>query len=281
MNKKTFTLSEVKKMFPRPFGERVRGYNTFTLAEGATHVVTSDNNCKIAFTLAEVLITLGIIGVVAVLTLPSVIQKQQEKITVNRLKSVYSILSQAFARTIEENGTPDTWGMGGMYDEQSHIIMGNAFVPYLKLSENCIGQSSVYIKNNCSKKFTTPNQYSSIVLSNGVAISFRTYYNNCNSGSGITKDTCGAIFIDINGMKRPNELGKDMFGFFITKTKIVPFGLKDTRPSFKQNCDITDSDRLPSQPQMSACAAWVLYNENMDYLHCTGLDWDGKHSCKD
>ena len=97
-------------------------------------------NKKFAFTMAEVLITLSVVGVVAVLTLPSVIQKQQEKITVNRLKSAYSIISQAFARTISENGTPDTWGMGGMYESQSQIIMGNAFVPYLKISKNCIGK---------------------------------------------------------------------------------------------------------------------------------------------
>ena len=41
---------------------------------------------RIGFTLAEVLITLGIIGVVAAITLPALIQKQQEKILVNQLK---------------------------------------------------------------------------------------------------------------------------------------------------------------------------------------------------
>ena len=42
----------------------------------------------VGFTLAEVLITLGIIGVVAALTLPSVIQKYQKKVTVERLKNI-------------------------------------------------------------------------------------------------------------------------------------------------------------------------------------------------
>ena len=51
----------------------------FTLAEGATHIVNLDNSRKIAFTLAEVLITLGIIGVIAAMTLPSLITNYQEK----------------------------------------------------------------------------------------------------------------------------------------------------------------------------------------------------------
>ncbi len=55
------------------------GKSGFTLAEGATHVVMSDNIRRYAFTLAEVLITLAIIGVVAVLTVPTLITNNQEK----------------------------------------------------------------------------------------------------------------------------------------------------------------------------------------------------------
>lgn len=79
----------------------------FTLAEGATHVVNWDNSRKIAFTLAEVLITLGIIGVVAAMTLPSLITNYQEKQRVSQLKKVYSALSQAFVSALQENGTVD------------------------------------------------------------------------------------------------------------------------------------------------------------------------------
>ena len=45
---------------------------------------------KNAFTLAEVLITLGIIGVVAAMTMPSLIASHKEKETVSKLKKVYS-----------------------------------------------------------------------------------------------------------------------------------------------------------------------------------------------
>ncbi len=46
-----------------------------------------------AFTLAEVLITLGIIGIVAAMTLPTIIQKQQEKVLINQLKVANSTIS--------------------------------------------------------------------------------------------------------------------------------------------------------------------------------------------
>ena len=59
---------------------------------------------KIAFTLAEVLITLGIIGVVAALTLPSVIAKYQDKVTVTKVKKAYAMFSQAYLSAINDNG---------------------------------------------------------------------------------------------------------------------------------------------------------------------------------
>lgn len=62
---------------------------------------------KKAFTLAEVLITLGIIGVVASMTLPALIQKNNEKQIVVRLKKLYSMLQQAHLNIINEYGPLD------------------------------------------------------------------------------------------------------------------------------------------------------------------------------
>ena len=64
---------------------------------------------KKAFTLAEVLITLGIIGVVAAMTMPTLIQKQQDVATVSRLEKAYSILSQAVISAQQEYGEIDFW----------------------------------------------------------------------------------------------------------------------------------------------------------------------------
>src|SRR5574344_1226697 len=79
-------------VFPRPLWERarVRGLK------------------KCAFTLAEVLITLGIIGVVAALTIPTLINSYQEKATITALKKFYSVASQACLLAKVENGEINT-----------------------------------------------------------------------------------------------------------------------------------------------------------------------------
>ena len=59
---------------------------------------------KKAFTLAEVLITLGIIGIVAAMTLPALIQKNSEKEIIAKLKKFNSTMDQAFMLAKNENG---------------------------------------------------------------------------------------------------------------------------------------------------------------------------------
>ena len=66
---------------------------------------------KAAFTLAEVLITLGIIGVVAAMTLPSLIQNYHEKQRVTQLKKAYSVMQNAFLMAQEEYGDVTDWGL--------------------------------------------------------------------------------------------------------------------------------------------------------------------------
>ena len=81
----------------------VRRKFAFTLAEGATHVGNSNNKRKFAFTLAEVLVTLGIIGVVAVLTVPNIISSYQKKVYVAQLQKAYNQLQQVFDLAMVED----------------------------------------------------------------------------------------------------------------------------------------------------------------------------------
>jgi len=83
-----FTLAEVFSVHPK--GGRKHG---FTLAEGFS--VHPKVGRKQGFTLAEVLITLGIIGVVAAMTLPTLIQKHQKRVLEKQFIKAYSLISQA------------------------------------------------------------------------------------------------------------------------------------------------------------------------------------------
>ena len=266
-------------LFPRPFGERVRerGYlaasllsrlAAFTLAEGATHVAHSR---KIAFTLAEVLITLGIIGIVAAMTMPSLIQNYQEKATVTRVKKVYNVLSTALQSAYFENGK---------YNENENVNdSGQTFYeyisPYLKFQKYCGTEKGcwpdVTIKHLHGENWANLDSYQNYIkaiLADGTLFQF---YRN------------GEIRVDVNGFKGPNTVGRDIFYFAIKDDKVIPIGLQNEKDNsdgadkFNKYCNISSSIDYNG----IACTGWVITNENMDYLHCDDLSWDGKHSCKE
>lgn len=62
-----------------------------------------------AFTLAEVLITLGIIGVIAALTIPALIQNYRNQVVESRLKKFYTVFNQAILRSVADNGETINW----------------------------------------------------------------------------------------------------------------------------------------------------------------------------
>ena len=87
--------------------------NNFNLTETVFSRFTSHFSLpKAAFTLAEVLITLGIIGVVAALTIPNVVSNYKKKVVETRLAKLYSVLNQAVELSEEKNGACTTWEWG-------------------------------------------------------------------------------------------------------------------------------------------------------------------------
>ena len=102
--------------------------------------------------------------------------------------------------------------------------------------------------------------------------------SDCSHLAGQVKNICGYIRIDVNGKRFPNMMGRDVFSFWVTKDKIVPTGTqlenKASSSSFENGCI--------GQAEGRGCTAWLLYNENMDYLHCPDkLGWDKAKSCKE
>ncbi|MBP7211474.1 type II secretion system protein [bacterium] len=226
----------------------------------------------LAFTLAEVLITLGIIGIVAAMTIPTLSQKTQERETVSKLKKVFSTLTNAYNLAVNEDGTPDTWNLDANLSATGATNILNELAPHLNITKNC-GTTEV----GCFPEGTgdaQSNSASKVILSDGTMVSFVVWSPTCNQdyGSGALANMCAFFETDINGFKKPNAVGKDRFRFYITKEAIVPYGTAtSTEMSFANNC-------AKSHGGLS-CTAWVIYNENMDYLHCTDLSWSGKTKC--
>ena len=81
----------------------------FTFTEGATHIDNSNNIRRTAFTLAEVLITLGIIGVVAAMTMPVLLANHRKTVAETRLAKFYSTMNQAVQRAEADYGDKTQW----------------------------------------------------------------------------------------------------------------------------------------------------------------------------
>lgn len=107
------------------------------------------NKQKRGFTLAEVLITLGIIGVVAAMTISTLMSTFAKQRTETQLKAFYSRINQTIKMSIADNGDPDGWveEKAYSYDEQVEFLKQYIF-PYMKnlgYKECTIGQIGVCI----------------------------------------------------------------------------------------------------------------------------------------
>ena len=273
-----------------------KGKFCFTISTWTPQVTTFKNIRRCAFTLAEVLITLGIIGVVAAMTMPVLIQNSKEKEYTAKLKKFNSVMNQALMMAINENGMIEDWGLAtaGMTTEptdeereagnKSINLFWDRVSPYLKLVSRCN-----YGDDSCANKYdresldgTAFSKFTPrLVFADGTTIVGTTVSSGtCSSVVGTSKmlqNVCGQLFIDLNGPKPPNATGKDVFLFYFTKYGIVPMGTaEETSYSLDKYCNLSKKNSLNGY----GCAAWVITNENMDYLHCNDLSWHGKTKCK-
>ncbi|MBE7709487.1 MAG: type II secretion system protein [Cyanobacteria bacterium SIG32] len=244
---------------------------------------------KFGFTLAEVLITLAIIGIVAAMTIPTLITEYKEKQTISQLLKVYATLSHAFKMAEAEHGSLETWGLNHTYhsktdengnpvnDYSAMTIVANRIMPYLKVAKVCVdgeicdSRDTYSLSGEFVGSGSTSTTYNGGVffLQDGTRIGMGWYYADAKP------------FMDM-GVTLPGDkiiAGKNNFIFRAYPGKIEPEGIpkNDTHTasghSFEDLCKTTASGRY--------CTAWVIYNKNMDYLHCDDLSWNGKHKCSD
>ncbi|MGN0005524.1 MAG: type II secretion system protein [Candidatus Gastranaerophilaceae bacterium] len=193
---------------------------------------------KKGFTLAEVLITLVVIGVIASFTIPAVINAQNDKEVLARLKKSYSALSQVMMTTQALNGSFTDWGMQDNNTASIEYTFNHYILPYIKNMKKCINTSGCWT-NDKTKAFDG-NGYAStafdtgmgqnnitFILNDGSFVSMDIYGDDIDEVFGITENTAFPTLtfaVDINGDKGPNQVGKDVFFFVQTKNGLVPAG---------------------------------------------------------
>lgn len=208
------------------------------------------------------------------------IAKHQEKQTVVKLKKLYSVFSQTHLNAINENGSPDKWDLTEYDSPVGSVNLLNKWQPYLKITRNCGNDEGCWFKTkykllNGNDAVKIPQTAAKAILSDGTSIAIDIRSSDCTQVRGYTKSlssTCATAMADTNGLKGPNQVGRDIFTFVITKYDIIPPGTIDNLfQNFETNCR-KDNEGF-------GCTAWVIFNENMDYLHCDDLFWEGKTKC--
>src|SRR5574344_1035012 len=93
------------------------------------------NHINLAFTLAEVLIVLGIIGIVAAMTIPTLMQKIQDMEFKTAAKKAYSVTSEALKKMNYDYGTTYADYINTTKGEK--VLLKDRLMPYFKVLKDC------------------------------------------------------------------------------------------------------------------------------------------------
>ncbi len=201
----------------------------FTLAEGATHVGMFDKKRKFGFTLAEVLITLGIIGVVAALTIPTLMSNYKSR----AYSTASDVFQKKFTEAIKTMNVEGGLGKYGKYNTtegfveelQKHFKIAN--VCDKDHTMQCFGKTVTWGEQDVdlstikeAKDFVEVAEGEADWGTNVMGLQFANgvtgliaYNPKCKSdphNNQVTGSDCYAMVYDTSGFSDPNELGKDL-----------------------------------------------------------------------
>lgn len=194
---------------------------------------------KKAFTLAEILITIGIIGVVAAMTLPALTSNYRKHVTAQKLKKASTVLLQASRMAFAAEGTNDRAGFTPFNSDEALEMFNRYYVPYIKFDSVEKGTKGVfaYMQDDMAFYF----------IKNAAPTSWaNTYVMVCTSHKAcknIDESKFNAYLNDL-----PN--GKDIFTFYTSGNIPSWIYANSTREERIQGCK--------NQTSMEACTALVF-----------------------
>ena len=219
---------------------------------------------KYAFTLAETLIVMGIIGVVAALTLPNLNSSTGDKEKVVKVKKIYQNLNDAFGRAKAIYGPVSEWTQEDLTEVEKSARQAQRLLEFLKVSKDCSSKQGCW---HNSVTLSLNGDTKSIAYGNNFDKNTRDYRLILADGTAININQNFWIDVDIDGPnKGPNVMGKDIFAFGVADDELYPFG--SDKVLFEKNKYPDDCFNTGS-----SCARWVIDNGNMDYLK---VDSNGK-----
>ena len=174
---------------------------------------------KSAFSLAEILLTLAIIGVIAAVTIPTLKDYSDEMAVVSQVKKAYSDLAAATAAVETKYGDLQFWP----WSDKTAIM--NRYAEQMMFNES---------------------SGTSRTTQNGMTWSFS---NGEDLGNGTTFGVGGMAIVDVNtSMNPPNQSGIDRFAFRIDRNGVVPFGSDSIKSNtkFDDTYGVVNEGKVPS-----------------------------------
>lgn len=247
--------------------------------------LVKNKRLNLAFTLAEVLITLGIIGIVAALTMPTLINKTRNKELHTAFLKVYSELNQVAQKYYADNGISVTEATIDTQSNLANQIMTEYFKGATKVTRGGMGTKDEEGNYKAFYSIRTLNghKYSGGANSQGSDSSFicdnSPFYLTASGALIIFNDfatvldqTGPVVCVDTNGQKAPNRYGMDYFLFAFTKDgKVTPMGdiRQKTTGSLSSNGGATNffrkgvdycSNSIDDISKNTSCAYYALSN---------------------
>ena len=217
------------------------------------------SSCTKGFTLAEVLVTLGIIGVVSAMTVPSLMQNYQRQSYLTQLHKVYNELMQATERYMTDNNAVNMKEAG----LSSDAALDNFIKSNFKIVQDCGAKStpcfapnSQYRKINTSPGTVGTGQKSFVTLASGASFGYG-YLNGAVYGEKVA-----IIDMDINGPKGPNIAGRDVFilGVF-NNGMIEEYGAMSAPASAEERDKLYNDNCISTNTNWTGCFGKIL-NDN-------------------
>lgn len=220
---------------------------------------------KSAYTMAEVLLVLAIIGITAALAIPNLKQSYNEEEYIAKLRATIPALKTAYIKAKAEYG--DT-----LFDLK-HVAKFLNVAKICSTPTECLANKPVTCKENFSSSYCSDDHlyyetshvssgyfYYGVILQNGVSIV------QANRACNFDSDYGERIFIDLDNIKGPSQYGVDFYELY----------------NIDYDNDNQEFNSLLSSENLDyGGLSWAMIIGNMDYLRCSDeLSWEGKHTCE-
>lgn len=222
----------------------------------------------IAFTLAEVLVVLGILGITAAITVPNLKNDMDDRKIVSAVRKAYAEVDAIYQAIVESYGRPVEWNVASTTSQANMTKqMGDYFAEFANTVKDCGTGTGCF---GTDSEFNADTNYRKFLMKDGASLAIwvrgmEELENVTSSDEHYCKGFMGYLYIDVNGLNGDNQIGYDTFGFdFCYGNGIVPYG---------------DSNSVMKDLEYST--AWVIKAGNRDYIKCPDdLNWVSKRTCK-